>query len=386
MAQIRRQPRNTRSGLSGGSGNPLPAPRRTGLTVGTASGTVRTHVVGRVVVLEAAGRLSDVVLALGWAIRRALAQEPRGVVCDISDTWECHATGALRLLATAGAHSRYWPGIPVAVACRDPQVREALRAKPLADHLIVVPSRRLALATILRTRSPSVVSLALAPHPTAPRAASDFVNGFLRDRRLGSLIQPACLVVTELVTNAMIHAGTDIELSVAAHQDAVRLTVRDRCPAPPRRPSQSSGSQRLGLGIFAGLSTACGVMPAVDGGKAVWVVLDPTCGHATGPTGAPVFPDQGAGQMPPPGHLAGNIRGTQEIATVLRRTVHYAVARRQDAQAAQPMLLWVADHRRAPMAAALESCRRDLAGMPTSIPLACEVDMLADAVAALTLV
>jgi hypothetical protein len=150
MAQIRRQPRNARPGVSGGSGHPTPARSRPGLTVGDTSGSVRTHVVGQVVVLDAAGRLSDVVLALDWAIRRALADEPRGVVCDISGTWECHATGALRLLATAGRHSRYWPGIPVAVACRDPQVRQALRGKPLADHLIVSPSRRRALTAVDR--------------------------------------------------------------------------------------------------------------------------------------------------------------------------------------------------------------------------------------------
>jgi hypothetical protein len=386
MAQIHRQPQNRRPGVSGGPGDP-PARSRPGLAVGDASGSVSTHVVGQVVVLDAAGRLSDVVLGLAWAIRRALAEEPRGVVCDISGTWECGATGALRLLATAGAHSRYWPGIPVAVACRDPQVRETLRGKPLADHLIVSPSRRLALAAILRTRGPQVASLGMAPHPTAPRAASDFVSGFLQDLRLGPLTQTACLVASELVTNAVVHAGTDIELSVAVHHEALRLTVRDRCPTPPRRRAPSPGAHRHGLAIVAGLSTACGVLPTADGGKAVWVVLDPTSGQATGPaTGAQLFPGQGAAQVPPSTQLFGPVRGTQEIAAVLRRTVRYAVARRQDAQAAQPMLLWVADHRRGPMAAALQSCRRDLAAVPTSIPLAREVDMLANAVDALPLV
>ncbi len=387
MAQIPSPPHNTDSGWPGGPGDPLPALSPPGSTPGAATGSVRTHIVGQVVVLDAAGRLSDVVLALDWAIRRALADEPRGVVCDISDTWDCGATGALRLLATAGAHSRYWPGIPVAVACRDPQVRQTLRAKPLADHLIVTQSRRIALAAILRTRSPQVVSLALTAHPTAPRAARDFVSEFLLDRGLGPLIQTARLVITELVTNAMIHAGTDIELSVAVHHDALRLTVRDRCPTPPRRSAPASGSGRHGLAIIAGLSTACGVLPTVDGGKAVWVVLDQTSSQAKEPpTGTRLFADHEAPQMAHPGsRQALHTRSTQEIATVLRRTVHYAVARRQDAQAAQPMLLWVSDHRSAPMAAALASCRRDLAAVPTSIPLAHEVDMLANAVLTLAL-
>jgi hypothetical protein len=81
-----------------------------------------------------------------------------------------------------------------------------------------------------------------APHLTVPRAASDFVTGSLGDRRLGRLTPTACLVVGELVTNAMTHTGTDIELSVAVHHDALRLTVRDRCPTPRRRQAASPGA------------------------------------------------------------------------------------------------------------------------------------------------
>jgi hypothetical protein len=92
MAQNPRRACSTGSGLPGGAGDPMPAESQPGRTVGTASGTVDTHVVGQVVVLDAAGQLSDVVVAPDWAIRHALAEEPRGVVCDISDTWECGAT------------------------------------------------------------------------------------------------------------------------------------------------------------------------------------------------------------------------------------------------------------------------------------------------------
>ncbi len=77
------------------------------------------------------------------------------------------------------------------------------------------------------------------------------------------------------------------------------------------------------------------------------------------------------------------MRGTEETATVLRHTVQYAVARRQAAEAALPMLLWVAGDRGAPLTLALASCRRDLSATPTSTALAREVDMLAFAVDAL---
>ena len=91
---------------------------------------VRRHAIRQVVVLEVAGRLSDVVEDLDRAIQLALADGPRGVVCDLSAVLEGAEPVAVEVLATAGRHVRDWPGIPVAVACPDPRVREALRAHP----------------------------------------------------------------------------------------------------------------------------------------------------------------------------------------------------------------------------------------------------------------
>jgi hypothetical protein len=75
----------------------------------------------------------------------------------------------------------------------------------------------------------------------------------------------------------------------------------------------------------------------------------------------------------------------EETVAVVRHTVRYAVARQQDAQAALPMLVWVADNRREPVVLALEACRQDLAASPASISLAHEVFMLEHAVASPTL-
>ena len=50
---------------------------------------------------------------LDRAIRLALADRPRGVVCDLSAVPEGADPGAVRVLATAGRHVRDWPAIPV---------------------------------------------------------------------------------------------------------------------------------------------------------------------------------------------------------------------------------------------------------------------------------
>ena len=153
----------------------------------------RKHAIRQVVILEVAGRLSDGVEDLDRAIQLALAEGPRGVVCDLSAVFEGAVPAAVdgagpvavEVLATAGRHVRDWPGIPVAVACPDPWVREALHAHPLGGHLIVTASLFSAVSAVSATPTLAVQALRLAPHPTAPRAAQDFVNRTLLDWTVG---------------------------------------------------------------------------------------------------------------------------------------------------------------------------------------------------------
>jgi len=91
----------------------------------------RARAIREVVVVDVGGRFGDVVEDLDRAIQLALADGPRGVVCDLSNVLEGTHPEVVEVLATAGRHVRDWPGIPVAVACPDPRVREALRAHPL---------------------------------------------------------------------------------------------------------------------------------------------------------------------------------------------------------------------------------------------------------------
>ena len=180
-----------------------------------------------------AGRLSDVVEQLDLAARFSLAEVPKGVVCDLSSVVEVNAPGALRALATSGRHPRDWPGIPLAVAGLTQRAGDTFGGKPLGGHLMVNASLRASLSSVLQASLPAVESLRLAPDPTAARASRDFVSGALLDWRLSRLISSARLVVTELVTNATTHAGTDIELTVSKYRGAIRLAVADRSPDLP---------------------------------------------------------------------------------------------------------------------------------------------------------
>ena len=223
--------------------------------------------------VEATGTLSEVVEDLGRAIVLALAEEPRGLVCDLSAVHEGAERVAIEVLATAGRHVRDWPGIPVVVSSHDSQLRSALAADALGAGLGVTASLFSAVTAVLATPVVDVARLRLAPHPTAPRAARDFVTRTLLCWRLGRVIPGASQVISDLVSRSAISAGTDIELSVAWDREALRLTVRDSGPGLPGQQSAPDLGARE-LALVADLSRAFGVTPTAAGGKMVWAVLE----------------------------------------------------------------------------------------------------------------
>jgi anti-sigma regulatory factor (Ser/Thr protein kinase) len=86
-------------------------------------------------------------------------------------------------------------------------------------------------------------------------------------------LDEAELVVTELVANAVRHAGGCQALELVAHNGIVTVTAVDTSATPPvrRRPDQNGGR---GLEIVDALSTEWGVNTH-DGGKRVLAQLDP---------------------------------------------------------------------------------------------------------------
>lgn len=78
------------------------------------------------------------------------------------------------------------------------------------------------------------------------------------------------LVVSELVTNAVIHAGTTLRVRVRAGEDRIRLEVEDGSAKAPRRKHYGveSGTGR-GMALVDAVARAWGWTPT-DGGKIVW--------------------------------------------------------------------------------------------------------------------
>ena len=105
------------------------------------------------------------------------------------------------------------------------------------------------------------------------RARADAVR---RVRELGrpDLADDAALVVSELVTNAILHGGGCTGIEVVVLDGGLRIEVRDGSRVPPLlgRPSEESLTGR-GLRLVARLSEHWGAHAAADEGKVVWAQL-----------------------------------------------------------------------------------------------------------------
>ncbi|MFG2359722.1 SpoIIE family protein phosphatase [Streptomyces sp. NPDC048521] len=74
-------------------------------------------------------------------------------------------------------------------------------------------------------------------------AARAFVHDQLVSWGLEGMSQPLELVVSEIVTNALIHAGSDVDVRLRAFDDHLRLEVRDSDSNPPIPSSLSLGEE-----------------------------------------------------------------------------------------------------------------------------------------------
>lgn len=121
--------------------------------------------------------------------------------------------------------------------------------------------------------SPEVVSLPSSSR--APALARDHAS------RLGGdwsreLLDVVLLVVSEAVTNAVRYGQGQVELTVLAAPDRVRIEVSDANPDPPRQQGTPDGLGDGGRGLYLieALTDTWGTTPRADGpGKTVWLEL-----------------------------------------------------------------------------------------------------------------
>ncbi|MFF8726764.1 SpoIIE family protein phosphatase [Streptomyces sp. NPDC015171] len=113
--------------------------------------------------------------------------------------------------------------------------------------------------------------------PEAVRHARRFTRRTLRAWGVPrDTVDAALLVVSELVTNALVHTGGPVRVDMSLVGHRLRLAVADSSPRSPVKPTSIGWEATGGRGILLveAVSAAWGTVP-VSGGKQVWADLVP---------------------------------------------------------------------------------------------------------------
>jgi GAF domain-containing protein/anti-sigma regulatory factor (Ser/Thr protein kinase) len=123
----------------------------------------------------------------------------------------------------------------------------------------------------------AAVVTTLPPSGRSAAAARRTLERALEGAGLDGLLDEALLLVTELVTNAVVHAGTEIELRIDTSAGGLRVEVVDRSPGslPVMQPAPAE-TREGGRGVFLldALASEWGTRH-FSGGKSVWFQLGP---------------------------------------------------------------------------------------------------------------
>jgi anti-sigma regulatory factor (Ser/Thr protein kinase) len=140
-----------------------------------------------------------------------------------------------------------------------------------------VPEARIAIAE----RLPRADRLQgrLAPRPASIGTARNLVRQACRAWHLPQLLDDTSLIVSELATNAVEHAGTDFIVTVSRGDSRLHVAVHDGVPRFPHPskpaligPQASLAERGRGLRLVHRVAAAWGAMPT-RGGKVVWATV-----------------------------------------------------------------------------------------------------------------
>lgn len=123
----------------------------------------------------------------------------------------------------------------------------------------------------------------LSPQPESVAEARALVRDLLVDADRDDLVETAVLLVSEVVTNALLYAGTPIDVGAVIDDDGLRVEVSDGSDhAPSRRRYATTAGTGRGMLMLEQMVDDWGITRH-RGGKTVWFRL-----FAPGPAAGPV--------------------------------------------------------------------------------------------------
>jgi hypothetical protein len=221
-------------------------------------------------VVRLAGRLDAVTAPLlRSAILTALGAQPRALVVDARELDAGHAD-AVTAVTGLFREAEAWPGTRFAVAARP---ADAVRWD--GAGLMVHPSPEAAFAAFGPPAPDDRVAATLEPVVTAARRARELVEQACARWGLTDLAAAACIVLTEMVNNAVAHARTEMTVLLARYEAAISVAVRDRSrtiPTLPGGPAPVTAYGGRGLLLIDAEASRWGCL-ALPGGKVVWACI-----------------------------------------------------------------------------------------------------------------
>jgi anti-sigma regulatory factor (Ser/Thr protein kinase) len=111
------------------------------------------------------------------------------------------------------------------------------------------------------------------------KAARTFIRDILHEWGLTAITGDVILMVSEIVTNGLIHADSDVDLRLREYPDHIRLEVRDADPTPPIPSVIAADDEEIqesehgrGLIIVDSIASRWGSSPS-GRGKTVWLEM-----------------------------------------------------------------------------------------------------------------
>jgi hypothetical protein len=204
-----------------------------------------------------------------------LADDPHVVECDLAGM-AAEGRAIVDEFAQVGDYLGHWSGSTVLMHVPDPGWRAALDAA-YADRLLIhassaasgTESKRL-LPPLHRWRT------RLTPSVTAPQQARSSALHTLQGWLPAEQVATAGQVVSALVTHAVVHAPSELDLMLSRVDERIRIAVRDH-DEPVLAAAPIDGAA-LWLDypdrhLVQACTAALGVIPARSAGKTVWAVL-----------------------------------------------------------------------------------------------------------------
>ena len=247
---------------------------------------VRTTSVSRYSVLVLGGEVTAADAdQLRHELGTLLSEDSREmVICDLSQVRSADPDALTVFASHQGTGEG--PGPAVCLAGARGPVSLALTQMGIPRFVAVAPTVAAAVE-LARARPPRLSAVrSLACGPSAPRLARKFTRDICAQWKLDGVAEDVELLVAELVTNAVDHAGTDVVLRLERTTEQVTVAVRDGkgghfaswWRGEPEGDDRSEDDLDVpvwghGLTIVRALALSAGVQSDAAGGKVVWAVL-----------------------------------------------------------------------------------------------------------------